>query len=80
VVRIHDALLHDVLISRNLRIGWHPKAMTPDRENKNAAPPLSTHVEPPKIYHAACGAVCDIFWWARRDPPAEDPAATVRSS
>jgi hypothetical protein len=54
--------------------------MTPERENKNAAPPLSTHVEPPKIYHAACGALCDIFWWARRDPPAEDPAATVRSS
>jgi hypothetical protein len=31
-------------------------------------------VEPPKIYLAACGALCDIFWWARRDPPAEEPA------
>jgi hypothetical protein len=38
------------------------------------APPTSTHVEPPKIYLAACGALCDIFWWARRDPPREDPA------
>ena len=31
-------------------------------------------VEPPKIYIAACGALCDIFWWARRDPSAEAPA------
>ena len=22
--------------------------------------------EPPKIYLAACGTLCDIFWWARR--------------
>ena len=29
--------------------------------------------EPPKIYIPACGALCDIFWWARRDPPAEQP-------
>jgi hypothetical protein len=30
--------------------------------------------EPPKIYLATCGALCDIFWWARRNPPAEDQA------
>ncbi|MFZ2060983.1 MAG: hypothetical protein WAU82_08220 [Candidatus Binatus sp.] len=30
-------------------------------------------VAPPKIYLAACGALCDIFWWARRDPGAEAP-------
>ena len=24
--------------------------------------------EPPKIYLPACGALCDIFWWARRTP------------
>jgi hypothetical protein len=44
------------------------------------AQPASTHVEPPKIYFAACGALCDVFWWARRDPPAEDPAPPVRIS
>jgi hypothetical protein len=51
--------------------------MTPD--DKNTAPdsaPPSTHVEPPKIYLAACGALCDVFWWARRDPPAEEQAAS----
>ena len=30
--------------------------------------------EPPKIYIAACGALCDVFWWARRDPAPEEPA------
>jgi len=24
--------------------------------------------EPPKVYIAACGALCDVFWWARRRP------------
>jgi hypothetical protein len=27
------------------------------------------HAEPPRIYLAACGALCDIFWWARRTEP-----------
>ena len=31
--------------------------------------------EPPKIYIPACGVLCDVFWWARRDSPAEPPAA-----
>jgi hypothetical protein len=34
--------------------------------------------EPPKIYIPACGVLCDVFWWARRDPPAE-PAAPIPS-
>ena len=25
-------------------------------------------IEPPKVYLPACGALCDIFWWARRTP------------
>jgi hypothetical protein len=25
-------------------------------------------VEPPRVYLPACGALCDIFWWARRTP------------
>jgi hypothetical protein len=31
--------------------------------------------EPPKIYIPACGVLCDVFWWARRDPPTEQPAS-----
>ena len=30
--------------------------------------------EPPKIYIPACGVLCDVFWWARREPAAEQPA------
>ncbi|HKN13037.1 MAG TPA: hypothetical protein VJX68_07550 [Candidatus Binatus sp.] len=51
--------------------------MLRDHESKTGAPdysPPSTHVEPPKIYLAACGALCDIFWWARRDPACEEQA------
>lgn len=29
--------------------------------------PDSTADEPPKLYLPACGALCDIFWWARRN-------------
>jgi hypothetical protein len=54
--------------------------MTPDRENNPDAAPASTQVEPPRIYFAACGALCDVFWWARRDPPAKDPAPPDRVS
>jgi hypothetical protein len=28
------------------------------------------HAEPPRVYLAACGTLCDIFWWARRTPEA----------
>lgn len=34
-----------------------------------------TNVEPPKIYVASCGVLCDIFWWARRNPEPAPPAA-----
>ena len=45
-------------------------SMPSDPEKEIPAVPA----EPPKIYIAACGVLCDIFWWARRDPPAEEPA------
>jgi hypothetical protein len=48
--------------------------MLPEDENKTAAPDAWTSTEPPKIYVAACGTLCDIFWWARRKPPAEEQA------
>ncbi len=30
-------------------------------------------IEPPEIYFAACGALCDVFWWARRKPAQSRP-------
>ena len=45
--------------------------MAPDSEKK-----IDISVEPPKIYITACGVLCDIFWWARRNPPAEEQAAS----
>ena len=44
-----------------------------DSDDQKIAP-SATHVEPPKVYLAACGVLCDVFWWARRNPPAEEPA------
>jgi hypothetical protein len=41
----------------------------------------ATQVEPPKVYFSACGAACDIFWWARRDSPQQaqpDASAPVK--
>jgi len=47
-----------------------------DRSSEETdAPPAkaAARKSPPKIYFAACGALCDVFWWARRkDDP--DPA------
>lgn len=53
--------------------------MLPDNENENktAAPDGSTPTEPPKIYFAACGTLCDIFWWARRNPPTDGQAPAL---
>jgi hypothetical protein len=31
--------------------------------------------EPPRVYFAACGSQCDVFWWARRTTQAEPAAA-----
>jgi hypothetical protein len=39
--------------------------MPSESEKKIAAP---DSVEPPGIYLPACGVLCDIFWWARRNP------------
>jgi hypothetical protein len=45
----------------------------PSDDKIDSVPPL-THADPPKVYLPACGALCDVFWWARRDPPAEETA------
>ncbi len=28
--------------------------------------PANQSDEPPKVYIASCGTLCDVFWWARR--------------
>ena len=35
------------------------------REHVDSLMPAAS-IEPPKVYVAACGTLCDIFWWARR--------------
>jgi hypothetical protein len=49
--------------------------MLPD--DKNEAP---KQVEPPEIYIPACGVLCDIFWWARREPASEPEALPTAKS
>ena len=50
-------------------------SMRPDEKISAPEEPLATpadksveRAEPPKIYLPACGALVDIFWWARRAP------------
>jgi hypothetical protein len=38
-----------------------------DDEGQSAA--TRERREPPAVYIPACGALCDIFWWARRENP-----------
>jgi hypothetical protein len=51
-------------------MSYHYPSM-PDEEKtdpRESSSPPSAQAEPPKIYLPACGALCDIFWWARRTP------------
>jgi hypothetical protein len=34
--------------------------------------------EPPAVYFPSCGAICDVFWWARRKPAPAAEAAGAR--
>jgi hypothetical protein len=45
-----------------------------DSKRPDTAPP-----EPPRVYYLACGAQCDVFWWARRKPQAEGAPPADRS-
>ena len=48
-------------------------AMAESDDNSNKR--NDTRAEPPAVYFPACGVLCDIFWWARRnDAKAEAPA------
>ena len=44
------------------------KIVAPEQQTSTAADASGERVEPPKIYLPACGALVDIFWWARRAP------------
>ncbi len=53
-------------------VSYDLSAMPQDDKTDSTTP--SSRVEPPKIYLPACGVLCDVFWWARRNPPVEEPA------
>jgi hypothetical protein len=37
-----------------------------EAEHKEDSSAIELPNEPPKIYIASCGTLCDVFWWARR--------------
>jgi hypothetical protein len=56
---------------------------TMKRDDLSASREREPAAEPPAIYFAACGALCDLFWWARKSPPpaeAPDPRADGRAA
>jgi len=49
------------------------RATTPDEIGSSPVqepPDKKDPAEPPTVIWPACGAFCDIFWWARRKPDA----------
>jgi hypothetical protein len=46
-----------------------PQPIT-SRENSDS----ETAAQPPTAYIAACGTLCDAFWWARRSFDPEKPS------
>ncbi|HSU90844.1 MAG TPA: hypothetical protein VLI44_05315 [Sporolactobacillaceae bacterium] len=46
------------------------KIVAPEEQTTTPADASVDRVEPPKVYLPACGALVDIFWWARRTPDA----------
>ena len=49
-----------------------PQKQRNSSEHKALAEPARESGQPPRVYFAACGALCDVFWWARRtEPPSE---------
>jgi hypothetical protein len=46
------------------------KIIVPEEQTTTSTDASVERVEPPKVYLPACGALCDIFWWARRTPDA----------
>jgi hypothetical protein len=47
------------------------------RPNSATQPQNNPRLGSPEVIWPACGAFCDIFWWARRKP---DAAATEDST
>jgi hypothetical protein len=46
------------------------KIVVSEQETTASADGAVERVEPPRVYLPACGALVDIFWWARRTPQA----------
>ena len=46
------------------------KIVVSEQETTTPANASVEHSEPPRVYLPACGALVDIFWWARRTPQA----------
>jgi hypothetical protein len=44
------------------------KIVAPEQQTSAPADASVERVEPPRVYLPACGALVDIFWWARRTP------------
>ena len=44
------------------------KIVAPQQPTTTSTDTSVERAEPPKVYLPACGALVDIFWWARRTP------------
>jgi hypothetical protein len=44
------------------------KILAPEQQTTPSTEASVERVEPPRVYLPACGALVDIFWWARRTP------------
>jgi hypothetical protein len=54
-------------------------------QRDDSKPEIAGDHEPPAVFFPACGALCDVFWWARRSKPAAeespaDPTEPARDS
>jgi hypothetical protein len=45
-----------------------PPTIPEKAERKEEPVAIESSNQPPKVYIASCGTLCDVFWWARRRP------------
>jgi hypothetical protein len=45
-----------------------PPTIPEEAESKEDPTAIDSPNQPPKVYIASCGTLCDVFWWARRRP------------
>lgn len=69
-----------ISITRNYQFRYDSVTMPREPKNPAAAPETPAQApEPPHIYIRACGALCDVFWWARRSAPAPKDDSSDRA-